>query len=156
MTFWRGLHSINEDVAFVFGSSLNILLLIIIEKVEVRSLKKYNVVLLQCWIDIFQIITNFITKPVVFHQESICRKYSNRRAPLLRAWKIDSSPFIRIFTVFFQWWIFSWVTSVCFCMCSMPVSFIFRYRTVCLHKEISRMFYIIVYSVPWIFNFHSN
>ena len=130
MTFWRTLHSISEDVAFVFGFSLNMLLLIIIKKVEVRSLKKYNVLLLQCcYIDIFLIVTNFITKPViVFHQKSIYSLSNGFLRPI-------GGPIEMI-------GILSWITSICFCICSMPVSFILRYRVVCLHKEISKVFYI--------------
>ena len=35
-----------------------------------------------------------------------------------------------------------WSTSVFLCICSMPVSFVFRYRIVCLQEEISKKFYI--------------
>src|SRR5690606_30839962 len=35
-----------------------------------------------------------------------------------------------------------WTVSVFFCINSMPVSFIFRYRTLCLNTTISKKFYI--------------
>ena len=36
-----------------------------------------------------------------------------------------------------------WTISVFFCINSMPISYIFRYRTLCLNKEVSKKFYVI-------------
>ena len=129
--FWRTFHSINEDLAFAFGFSMNILLLIVIKKVEIRSLQKYNVLLIQCCcIDMLQIITCFIVKPVVvFHKKNLYLLSNGLLRPI--GGEIEMIGII------------SWAVFVSFCICSMPISFIFRYRIVCSHANISKGFYMI-------------
>ena len=131
MAFWRTFHGINEDVAFVFGFSLNILLLFIIRQIQVKAMQKYNILLIQCCcIDLFQVFVTFIVKPIiVIHQKSVY---------------LLSDGFLRpIGGCIEMFGIITWATSVFFSINSMPVSFIFRYRTVCLNTEISKKFYII-------------
>ena len=121
---------INEDVAFFFGFTLNILLLVIIKKIKVNSIQKYNILLLQCCcIDMFQVFTSFITKPVlVFDKRNMYYLTNGFLRPI--------GGRIEMLGIIF------WTVSVCFCICSMPVSYIFRYRIVCLSAEISKGFYI--------------
>ena len=130
MTFWRNFHRINEDVAFVLGFTLNVLLLVVIMKIKVKSMQKYNILLLQCCcIDMFQVLTSFITKPVlIFNKRNMYYLTNGFLQPI--------GGRVEIIGVIF------WAVSACFCVCSMPVSFIFRYRTVVLNEKISRTFYI--------------
>ena len=131
MTYWREFHSINEDLAFFFGVTLNILLLIVIKKVKVKSIHNFNILLLQCCgIDMFQVITSFIVKPIIIVYGKSEYLLSNG---LLRpiGGEIEMIGII------------CWKVSMCFCICSMPVSYIFRYRTVVLNVEIHKGFYII-------------
>ena len=131
MAFWRTFHSLNEDFVFVLGFTLNVLLLIVIKKVKIKLMQKYNILLLQwCCVDMFQLLTNFIVKPVtVFHQKSLYYLSNGFLRPIGGLTEVLG--------------ICLWATSVCFCICSMPVSFIFRYRIMCLHAEISKKFYIL-------------
>ena len=130
MTFWRKFHHINEDVVFPFGFCLNILLLIVIKKVKVKSMEKYNTVLFQCCcVDLYQNIITFIVKPVtVMHNKSLYYLSNGFLRPI-------GGPIEMIGIIL-------WSTSVFLCICSMPVSFVFRYRIVCLQEEISKKFYI--------------
>ena len=135
MTFWRSFHRINEDVVFPFSFGLNILLLIIIKNVKVPSLKKYNILLFQCCcIDMYQCIITFIVKPVtVMHQRSLYYLSNGFLRPI-------GGPIEMV-------GIIMWSTSVFLCICSMPVSFVFRYRIVCLNQQITNKFYFISLSV---------
>ena len=130
MTFWRTFHSINEDLAFVFGFSLNVLLLIIIKRVEVKSMKKYNILLLQCCcVDMLQVVSSFVVKPViVIHEKSLYYLSNGILRPI-------GGPVEML-------GIITWTISVFFCINSMPVTYVFRYRTVCLNATISKTFYI--------------
>ena len=131
MTFWRTFHSINEDLAFFCGLNLNLLLIIIIYKIKVKSMQKYNILLLQCCcIDLFQVIISFIVKPVVVvHKKSLYYLSNGFLRPV--GGNVEMLGII------------SWSTSVFFCINSMPISYVFRYRTVCLNTRISKMFYVI-------------
>ena len=155
MTFWRSFHSINEDAAFLLGFSLNILLLIVIKKVRVKSMKKYNILLLQCCIiDLLQVVISFVVKPVVIIHKRTLYYLSNG--------------FLRpVGGVIEMIGIDLWSASVFFCINSMPVSYVFRYRTVCLNAEISTRFYMLslviaalsasIYTtVSWKFHFMDN
>ena len=131
MAFWRRFHEINEDLASVLGFSLNLILLIIIKTIKVRSLQNYNILLIQCCcVDMFLIVTSFIVKPViVFHK---------RNEYLL------SNGLLRSFGGSIEMvGICLWSTAIFFCISSMPVSYIFRYRTVCLNAQISKKFYVL-------------
>ena len=130
MAFWRTFHLVNEDIAFVIGFILNTLILVLIKTIKVKAMKKYNILLLQCCcIDMFQVIISFIVKPViVFHRKNFF---------------FVSNGFLRpIGGLIEMLGIVVWTTSVCFCVCAMPISYIFRYRTVCLNATISRKFYV--------------
>ena len=131
MTFWRTFHLINEDLAFVFGFVLNILLLVITKKVKVKSLQKYNTLLFQCCcVDMLQVIISIIVKPIIIVQQKnlyyLCNGFLRSTG-----WPIEAVG------------ICLWTTSVFFCINSMPVSYIFRYRTVVLNAKIHKGFYII-------------
>ena len=129
MAFWRTFHSINEDVAFGFGLSLNVLLLFIIKKVKIKSMQKYNILLLQCCcVDLIQVFSSFIVKPViVIHEKSL--------------YYLSNGPLRSIGGPIEMLGIITWATSVFFCINSMPVTYLFRYRTVCLNTTISKTFY---------------
>ena len=129
MTFWRTFHQISEDIAFLLGFGLNILLLIVIKKIRVKSLQKYNILLFQCCcIDMLQDIISFIVKPVlIFDKQNMYYLSNGFLRPI-------GGPIEMV-------GIALWGTSACFCVCSMPVSFVFRYRTVCLNATISKTFY---------------
>ena len=131
MGFWRTLHSIHEDLIFVFGFSLNILLLVVIKKIKIKSLYKYNILLLQCCcVDLLQVLTTFVVKPItIFYHRNMYHLSNGFLRPIGGQIEVMG--------------IALWITSVCFCVCSMPVSFIFRYRTLCLNATISKKFYII-------------
>ena len=139
MTFWRDFHRINEDLVFPFGFSLNVLLLIIIKNVKVPSLKKYNILLLQCCcIDMYQSIITFIVKPVtVMHERSLYYLSNGFLRPI-------GGPIEMLGIIL-------WSTSVFLCICSMPVSFVFRHRMVVLNKQITNKFYITCLSIA-VFN----
>ena len=155
MTIWRTFNSINEDLAFGFGLSLNLLLLIVIHKVKVVALKKYNLLLLQCCIiDLIQVVISFLVKPViVIHKRTLYYLSNGFLRPtggMIEAVGIEA-----------------WLFSVFFCIGSMPVAFVFRYRTVCLRATISKKFYItaliiaalnacIYTSVSWKYHFIEN
>ena len=128
---WRQFHRINEDLAFTFGFSLNILLLIVIKTIKVQALKKYNILLFQCCcIDMFQVIITFIVKPVtVMHERSLYYLSNGFLRPI-------GGPIEMV-------GIIMWSTSVFLCICSMPLSYVFRYRIVCQSAEISKKFYVI-------------
>ena len=130
MTFWRTFHAVNETIAFVFGFGLNILLLIVIHRVKIKAMQKYNILLLQCCcVDILQVITSFIVKPIlVIHSKSLYYLSNG----FLRSIGGDIE----------MLGICLWTTSVFFCINSMPVTYVFRYRTVCLNATISKTFYI--------------
>ena len=138
MTFWRNFHLINEDLVFPIGFSLNILLLILIKKVQVKGMKQYNVLLFQCCcIDMYQCIITFIVKPVtVMHERSLYYLSNGFLRPI-------GGPIEML-------GIIMWSTSVFLCICSMPISYIFRYRTVCLNREISNRFYIVSLSIAFV------
>ena len=131
MTVWRTLHSINEDVSFSLGFFFNVLLLIVIKKVKVKSMQEYNILLFQCCcVDMFQVMTSFIVKPItVMHNRS---EYFLSNG-FLRSTGGDIE----------MLGIVAWITSVFFCIDSMPITFIFRYRTVCLNHGTSKRFYAI-------------
>ena len=131
MTVWRTLHSINEDVSFSLGLFLNILLLVVIRKVEVKSMKEFNILLLQCCcVDMFQLLTSFIVKPItVMHNKS---EYFLSNG-FLRSFGGDTE----------MLGIILWGVSVFFCIDSMPITFIFRYRAVCLNATTSKGFYVL-------------
>lgn len=131
MTFWRTFHSINEDVGFAFGFTLNILLLVVIMRVKVKAMQKYNILLLQCCcIDMFQVIVSFVVKPIIIIDRRNVYFLSNGFLRPIGGW-------VEMLGIVL------WAISVFFCINSMPVSYIFRYRTVCLNATISRKFYII-------------
>ena len=131
MTFWRTFHSINEDVAFVSGLSLNLLLLFLIYNVKTKSMQKYNILLLQCCIiDLIQVVMSFIVKPVLVVHKKNLYYLSNGFLRPIGGWVEGLG-------------IAVWTSSVFLSVDSMPVSFIFRYQTVCLHKQISTRFYVI-------------
>ena len=131
MTFWRSFHFVNECIAFICGFSLNILLLIVIKKVEIRAMKKYNILLFQCCcVDMLQVILSFSVKPVVVVQHKNLYFLSNGFFRRIGGW-------IEMIGIIF------WSISVFFCINSMPVSYIFRYKTVCLNTKISKRFYMI-------------
>ena len=124
-------HAINENLAFISGSSLNILLLIIVTRVRIKAMKNYNVLLLQCcFVDLIQVVISFIVKPViVIHKRTLYYLSNGFLRPIggvIEAVGIEA-----------------WSASVFFCISSMPVAYIFRYRTVCLSAEISPRFYIL-------------
>ena len=130
MTFWRNFHNVNENIAFVFGFGLNVLLLIVIKTVKVKAMQKYNILLIQCCcIDLIEVFMSFIVKPVVIiHKQNLYYLSNGLLRPIggwIEALGIDL-----------------WSASVFFCINSMPVSYIFRYRTVCLSTETSKKFYI--------------
>ena len=131
MAFWRKLYNTNENISFALGFSLNILLLIIIRKVDTQSIRKYNILLLQCCcIDCVLGVARFVVKPaIVIHQKNM--------------YHLSSGFLHGIGGDIEMLGISLWGTSICLCVCSMPVSFIFRYRTMCLNTEISKQFYII-------------
>ena len=131
MTFWRNFHSFNEDVAFVIGFSLNMLLLFTITKVHAKSMKNYNILLIQCCcVDLIQSFTSFIVKPaIIFHEKN---EY------------FLSNGFLRpIGGDVEMLGITLWAISLFFCINSMPLSYVFRYQTLCLNKEVSKKFYVI-------------
>lgn len=131
MTFWRKFNSINEDLAFISGFSLNILLLILIKRVKIKAMQKYNIILFQCCcVDILQVVTSFIVKPMTLVHEKSQYFFSNG---FLRP---IGGPIEMLGIIL-------WATSICFCVASMPVSCVFRYRIVCWDPEISKKFYII-------------
>lgn len=129
--FWRTFHAINEDLAFGSGLSLNLLLLYLVKKVTIKSMQKYNILLIQCCcVDMFQLFISFIVKPVVIFHE--------RNEYFL------SNGFLRPFGGWVEMLgITLWTISVFFCINSMPLSYIFRYWTLCLNKEVSKKFYVI-------------
>ena len=131
MTFWRTFHIINEDLAFVAGLILNILLIFVIKKVEVKALHKYNILLLYSGcVNLFQLIVTFIVKPIiVFHENT---EYYLRNG-FLRS--VGGS--VEMLGIVL------WIVSIFLSINFMPVSYIFRYRTVCLHMETSNKFYTI-------------
>ena len=130
MTFWRTFHLINEDVAFVLGFTSNLLILIIIKATKVKAMQKYNILLLQCCcIDMFQVMVSFIVKPILVFHKGNMYYLSNGFLRSIGGW-IEMSGIIL------------WATSACFCVSSMPISYIFRYRTICLNAEISKTFYV--------------
>ena len=131
MTFWRTFHAINEDLAFAFGFSLNILLLIVIKKIKIKSLKEYNILLFQCCcVDLLQVVISFVVKPIIV----VCEKSEY----------FISNGFLRpIGGDIEMLGIVSWSTSVFFCINSMPISFVFRYQTLCLNAKISMKFYVV-------------
>ena len=130
MAFWRTFHSINEDLAFVFGFSLNVLLLAVIKVIKVKGLEKYNILLFQCCcIDLFQVFISFIVKPVIVIHNKSEYFLSNGFLRPIGGW-------LEMITII------TWSTSVFFCINSMPISYIFRYRMLCLNKIISREFYV--------------
>ena len=117
-------------MAFIFGFSLNVLLLIVIHKIKIKILKQYNILLIQCCcVDLFQVIISFIVKPVVVFYKKDEYLLSNGFLRPIGGW-------VEMLGVVL------WATSVMFCISSMPVSYIFRYRTVCLNAKISAKFYI--------------
>ena len=138
MAFWRTFHSLNEDLVFILGFTLNIMLLIVIKKVRIKLMQKYNILLLQCCcVDMFQLLTNFIVKPIyIIHKRSLYYMSNGFLRPI-GGWAEVLG-------------ICLWATSVCFCVCSMPVSFIFRYRILCLNAEISKKFYVISLTVAFL------
>ena len=131
MTFWRNFHSINEDVAFVIGFSLNVLLLFTIAKVHAKSMKNYNILLIQCCcVDLIQSVISFTVKPIVIFHKRDEYFLSNGFLRSIGGWMEMLGLTL-------------WTVSVFFCINCMPLSYIFRYRTLCLNKEISKKFYII-------------
>ena len=130
MTFWRTFHTINEDVAFVIGFTLNMILLFTTTKIHAKAMQNYNILLVQCCcVDLIQSISSFIVKPVViFHQKT---EYF-----LSNGFLRSTGGSVEMIGITI------WVTSLFFCMCSMPVSYVFRYRTLCLNSQISNTFYI--------------
>ena len=127
---WRTFHTINEDMAFASGLSLNLLLLFLIHKVKIKSMQKYNVLLLQCCcVDMFQIFISFIVKPVVIFHKRNEYFLSNGFLRPIGGW-------VEMLGITL------WTISVFFCINSMPLSYIFRYRTLCLKKEVSKVFYV--------------
>ena len=131
MTFWRTFHAVNENVAFVLGLSLNIILLTVIKKVTVKSMQKYNILLLQCCcIDLIQVFISFIVKPVIVIEQKTLYYLSNGFLRPIGGW-------VEMLGIDL------WSASVFFCINSMPVSYVFRYRTVVLNAEISKRFYIL-------------
>ena len=130
MMFWRAFHSINEDVASFLGFTLNILLLFVIKKMNIKAMQQYNILLIQCCVvDLIQVFLSFIVKPViVIHHKSLYNLTNGFLRPI--------GGYVEMLGIL------AWVTSVFFCINSMPVSYIFRYRTLCLHKRISAKFYI--------------
>ena len=138
MTYWRRFHSIGEDLAFAFGFSLNILLLIVIKTIKVQAMKKYNILLFQCCcVDMFQVIISFIVKPIVIVYEANEYYLTNGFLRPIGGF-VEMAGFVL------------WGSSVFFCINSMPVSFIFRYRILCLDSEISKKFYIIALVMAFI------
>lgn len=135
MTFWRKFHRINEDLAFAFGFSLNLLLLILIKTIKVKAMQPYNILLLQCCcVDMFQVLTSFIVKPIEIIHEKSEYFLSNGFLRPIGGW-------VEIVGIAL------WASAVFLCICSMPLSYIFRYRTVCLNKTMSKKFYIITFSI---------
>jgi len=131
MTFWRTFHSVNEDFAFACGFGLNVLLIVVIIKIKVKSLQKYNILLIQCCcVDMIQVITTFVVKPLAI--------VDHRNIYYL------SNGFLRLFGGSIEMLgLVLWLNSVLLCISSMPVSFIFRYRTVVSNTAITKKFYII-------------
>ena len=130
MTYWRTFHRINEDLVFPLGLSLNILLLIVIKLVKVKSMQKYNRLLFQCCcIDLIQNIVSFVVKPVVIMDKKNIYLLSNG---FLRP--IGGLVEVIGFNL--------WQISVFLCMCSIPISYVFRYRTLCFNEEVSSKLYI--------------
>ena len=131
MVNWRIFHSISEDLAFAFGFTLNTLLLILIMKIKVKSMQQYNILLFQCCcVDMFQVVISFIVKPIVV-------VYENNEYYLTNGFLRPIGGGVEMLGFVL------WGSSVFFCICSMTVSFIFRYITICLEGEISKKFYII-------------
>ena len=130
MALWRTFHEINEDLASLFGFILNLILLTVIKTIKLKSLQKYNIVLIQCCcVDMFLVLTSFIVKPVVvFHKKNEYFLSNGFLRPIGGTIEVLG--------------IYLWATSVFFCISSMPVSYIFRYRTVCLNAQISTKFYV--------------
>ena len=130
MTYWRTFHSVNEDVAFVIGFCLNMLLLFTTTKIHVKAMQNYNILLIQCCcVDLIQSFTSFIVKPLVIFHEKNEYFLSNGFLRPIGGW-------VEMLGITI------WVTSLFFCVNSMPVSYIFRYRTLCLNVQISNKFYI--------------
>ena len=138
MTFWRTFHSINEDLAFICGFTLNMLLLMVIKVIKVKAMKKYNILLFQCCcVDMLQVIISFLVKPaMVVHKRNLYHLSNGFLRPMGGLIEMIG--------------IMSWGISVFFCICSMPVSYIFRYRALCLNSEISKKFYIISLTVAFL------
>ena len=131
MTFWRQFHFINECIAFICGFGLNTLLLIAIRKVDIKAMRKYNILLFQCCcVDMFQLIIGFLAKPVVVVHNKNVYFLSNGFLRSVGGW-------VEMTGIIF------WAIAVFFCINSMPVSYIFRYRTLCLNAKISARFYIV-------------
>ena len=130
MMFWRAFHFVNETLAFVFGFGLNTLLLILILTTKIKSMRKFNILLIQCCcIDMLQVLISFIVKPIiVFHNKNEYFLSNGFLRPI-------GGPIEMLGIV-------SWTSSVCFCVCATPISYIFRYRTVCLNETISTKFYV--------------
>ena len=155
MAFWRTFHTVNENVVFILGFTLNVLLLIVIKKVKVKAMQKYNVLLIQCCcVDLFQIFISIIVRPVTM-------SYNNN------VYFLTNGFLRRIGGHAEMLGICLWVTSVCFCVCSMPISYVFRYRMMCLKSEISVKFYVIslvltlpsasaVGAIVWKFHYINN
>ena len=138
MTFWRKVHNTNENIAFALGFSLNILLLIVIGKVDVQSMQKYNILLLQCCcIDCALVVISFIVKPVIIIHEK-------------NMYHLSDGFLHQIGGDIEMLGISLWGTSICLCVCSIPISFIFRYRIMCLNTEISKQFYMISLTIAFL------
>ena len=130
MTAWTTFHRVNEDLAFFFGLSLNILLLFSIKTIRIRAMRKYNILLFQCCcIDMFQVIITFVVKPTVAFYDKKAFILTNGFLRPIGGW-------IEVLGIGL------WTVSMCLCISSLPVSYVFRYRTVVLNVDISKTFYV--------------
>ena len=77
-----------------------------------------------------QVITTFVVKPMAIVYQRNIYYLSNGFLRPIGGW-VEMLGIV------------SWLISVLFCISSMPVSFIFRYRTVVLNAKITKRFYIV-------------
>ena len=114
------IHRNNAYVCFIFGTTLNLLLLLIILKKSPKELKVYSLILLQIvFIDFYYLCVTFLVEPVPFMDNgNICA---------INMGRLSGHGFSFSFNyALYQLWNFGTLLS----LDSMPLQFFYRYMVV--------------------------
>ncbi|KAE9549103.1 hypothetical protein FO519_007685 [Halicephalobus sp. NKZ332] len=117
----RLFHTVNDYVAALVGFCCTSFMIYLIRQSRNVELKKYNIIMLQStFIDLALNMMNFLAKPIIVTNDHTLSIIIN---PIFDFGKdFDVALFI------------TWVIALYFSICAVPISFIYRYRTLCQNK----------------------